>query len=268
VGILSFVKKVMWAMNSVEDSIAVKLKLSELQKTEKITAVLEFANSILSGATRSSPVELTGLFKLLLSFQSDDPQRSIQTYFKTHEMVLKVFFRENSQRFDRFEFKDLLLQLKDEKLEDHFTIPYEAKRNFEQMKPLDIRPYAEMLEANPLELQMRRNQTKNMTFDELQKTKQQYAAELTGRLNALRQEITALIGKGQPEDLIRSSIRQAAEQTIPALQMKYNNEAITALEDLLLRGTGEGYEVFQSLSMPRILCERFCDLVHKQVAVA
>jgi hypothetical protein len=255
-------------MHSVEESIATKLKFSELQKPEQIIAALEFANSILSGAVRSSPGELTGLFKLLLSFRPEDQQQRIATYFKTHEMMVKVFFRENSQRFDRFEFKDLLLQLKGEQPEDHFKIPYEAKRNFEQMKPLNIRPYVDMLEANPLELQMRRDQTKKTTFDELQKAKQHYAEELTQRLQSLRQEIAGLMGSGQSEEIIRGSIRKAAEQSIPALQMKYNNEAIAALENLLLNGAGNGQEIFQSLNMPQILSERFCDLVHKQVTKA
>lgn len=253
---------------SIEDNLAKKLKLNELSKEDQVKAVLSYFQGIMDGQVKTSPPELKGLLNLMYTKLKDDTAATITRYLLTHGTVIDNFFKKNMQKFDHFEFRPYLMKLKGENPGEAFKVPVNDPRNFERIKPLDLKPYVEILEGDALKLQARKEQAVKTDFDHYQQEKQQESQKIKERIVSLQQQIKENLAKGLlSKEKIVEDVKFASENCIPALQIKYNNQAIDDLTEIFVGEKREKdiEDIFASLKMAVKQKEKFCQILGKKV---
>ncbi len=220
---------------SVEDYIVKKLKLNELLKKDQPAAVLNFFKSIISGEVKTTPPEFKGLLQIMINKQADDDKAQMTSYILNNDDPIRDFFVRNFQRFNYYEFKHQLMTLKGELPSQEFLPPLYDKRNFEKMEPLDITPYAEMLESNPVSLERKKRETKKVSPEVIAREKQQNEESFDEKILAFKNQLKNDLNKGRiSKESLEKKISEVEEMCIPALQMRYNTKAVENLNNILL----------------------------------
>ena len=250
---------------SIEDQIALKLHFNELTPPEQVRAALQYFKIIIDGSVRTSPPELKGLLMLMFSLLVHDADASITKWLINYESSIAFFFKQNMQRFDRFEFQPYFDKLKGKTAAKAYAVPLYDSRNFENMRPVNMQQYG-ILEKGGVAPSRERVVAKDyygMT-DEQQKAQ----TEIIQKLSNVQKQIQALIAtQGLSRELLAKDVRQVQEFCIPALQMKYNVQAVSALEQALFEGVDQALiAVFDSLRMPFQQQVRFCEVLAQKCA--
>ncbi|MDR2431243.1 MAG: hypothetical protein LBD99_03200 [Candidatus Margulisbacteria bacterium] len=256
------------SIGSVEDSVIAKLKLNELRPGERITALINYFNSVIIGQIKTNPVELKAVLNLLNDYKAEDTQKAITGYLNTHQISIDYFFSNNMQRFDRFEFKPYFLRLKGLEPGQEFAVPVNAKRNFENIRPFNTRLYRDILEKDPQETRAVLERLSRIDAYAAEARRLSEAQGITARINALTQKIADKIQTGRAtRENILEKLRFVEEQFIPALQIRYNEPALNKLAELFLGGAKqqEAAEVFASLNMPQGRQSQFCAALEKKI---
>ncbi|GBR76929.1 hypothetical protein NO2_1401 [Candidatus Termititenax persephonae] len=253
---------------SIADGLIAKLKLDELRPEEKPAALIAYFNNILTGKIRTSPPELQTLLALMVDCQPDDTKKLIITYINTHQNSIDIFFSDHMQRFDRFDFKPYFLRIKGIEPGREFAVPTNARRNFEQIKPLDTRLYKDMLEGDQSSLKMKKASLQKVDAAKLADLRAQEKQKITALLNNLQRTIGDRIkGGGATREQVLAKLHFVEELFIPALQLSYNEPALQKLAELLLDGAdpAAAEEVFASLRLPLRQQELFCAALAKKI---
>ncbi|MDR1453840.1 MAG: hypothetical protein LBJ25_07715 [Candidatus Margulisbacteria bacterium] len=262
------------AGGSIEDSVIAKLKLDELQPGEKPAALLAYFDSVITGKIRTSPVELKAVLSLLCSCQSLDQKREAVTYLNTHQISIDHFFSDNMQRFDRFEFKPYFLRLKGIEPGREFAVPVNARRNFENIQPLNTRLYKDLLESDQQALRLKRDALQKVDLQAVAARRAEESRKITEAFNQLQQRVDKSLQSGAAtKEQILAKLRFVEELYLPELQLRHNEPALQRLAGLLLvdaepaadRALPAVEEVFNSLKMPQKQREAFCAALAKKI---
>lgn len=247
---------------SIEEQIAKKLHFNELTPAEQVQAGLQYFRIIIEGSVRTSPPELKGVLNLLYGLLEHDAQASITKWLINYESNIAFFFKQNMQRFDRFEFQPYFDKLKGKTAAKAYTVPVYDRRNFEQFQPMNLQQYA-ILEKDGVD---NRGRVQGKDFYAVAESRQQSQQALLRKLQQLQQELQGLMSKqGIAKDVLAKDVRSAQECCVSALQMKYNTQAVAALEKALLEGVTENvFEVLDSLRMPQQQQTRFCEVLEQK----
>jgi hypothetical protein len=258
--------------SSIADNLAKKLHLSELTKEDQVTALLGYFAEILTNKVKTSPQELKALLDLFYEMLRYDQQATVNKYILNHQSLIDSFFQENSQRFDRFEFKPYFLRLKGIDPGKAFQVPVNDKRNFSHIVPLDIKPYAGLLEPDPISLEINRKQTAQLDFRRLQELKQAESKKIEEEFQALQKTVQEKIQQGKlTKEVVMADIKTAVENCIPALQIEYNAQSLEKLVELILQEvkSQKDYrlrEIFQELKLPFKQQEKLCKILLTKLA--
>lgn len=253
---------------SIEDQIEKKLNLSGLSGKDQVVAVLNYFISILRGENRTSPIEFKTLLTVMYNKLALDSEGSITKYILTHEATIQAFFYKNFQRFDYYECEPYLMRLKGEVHADRFKVPIFAQRNFEKVEALDIRPYMEILETDSAQLEVKRASTKVINSDLLQEEKNNIEKEIEEKIKTICAQIKENISKGfLTKEKLLSALQFAQAVCVPALQIKYNNQALDELKNLLTEQKSTPVnKIFDSLKLPMKQRVKFCEVLNKKIA--
>ncbi|MDR1997664.1 MAG: hypothetical protein LBQ83_05015 [Candidatus Margulisbacteria bacterium] len=256
------------AVGSIEDSVITKLKLNELESAERISALLSYFNSVITGALKSNPPELKAVLNLLNEYKAQDQAQTILGYINTHQLSIDHFFSNNMQRFDRFEFKPYFLRIKGIEPGQEFAVPVNAKRNFENIRPLDTRMYKNILEQDPQDAQLLKKRLTRLDAYAVEEQRLSGSQKLTALLNDLQQKISQALQAGRAtKEQILEKLKFVEELFIPALQIRYNEPALDRLAGLLFDGAEQDAveEVFSSLHLPQRQRELFCEALARKI---
>ncbi|MDR2431911.1 MAG: hypothetical protein LBD99_06665 [Candidatus Margulisbacteria bacterium] len=256
------------AGGSIEDSVIAKLKLDELQPEEKPVALLAYFNSVITGKTRTSPVELKAVLSLLYSYKDLDKKREITVYLNTHQISIDHFFSDNMQRFDRFEFKPYFLKLKGIEPGREFAVPVNARRNFENIQPLNTKLYKDMLESDQQTLQLKRAALQKVDLQAIAARRAEESRKITDAFNQLKLRVDKDLQSGAAtKEQILAKLHFVEELYLPALQLRHNEPALQKLAEILFAGAEQTAvdEVFDSLKMPQKQREAFCETLAKKI---
>jgi hypothetical protein len=256
------------AGGSIEDSVIAKLKLDELQPEEKPAALLAYFDSVISGKVRTSPVELKAVLGLLCSYKDLDKKREAIAYLNTHQISIDHFFSDNMQRFDRFEFKPFFLKLKGVEPGREFAVPVNARRNFENIQPLNTKLYKDMLESDQQALQLKRAALQKVDLQAIAARRAEESRKITDALNQLKQRVADNIQSGAAtKEQILAKLRFVEELYLPELQLRHNEPALQKLAELIFSSTEQtaAEEIFDSLKMPQKQREAFCAALDKKI---
>ncbi|GBR77533.1 hypothetical protein RDn1_192 [Candidatus Termititenax dinenymphae] len=255
-------------MASIEESLIAKINLNELQPEEKPAALVDYFNNILTGKVKTGPVELKALLNLMIENKSVDNKNVILTYVNTHQISMDHFFSDNMQRFDRFEFKSYFLRIKGIEPGREFSVPINARRNFENVKPLDTKMYKDMLEGDQSTLSLKKAKLQTVDADTLEAMRTQEIKKITETVNGLHQTVAAKIQSGATsQEQVLEKLQFVEELFIPALQLRYNEPSLQKLAEVLLNGAEQNTvsEIFASLKMPHKQRELFCAALAKKL---
>lgn len=249
---------------SIEEQIAKKLHFDELTPLEQVRAALQYFRIIIDGSVRTSPPELKGLLSLMYSLLAYDEQASITKWLINYESNIAFFFKQNMQRFDRFEFQPIFDKLKGQTAAKAYTVPIYDRRNFEQFQPVNLRQYG-ILEKPGVNNQAR---VAKKDFYGLTEEQQQAQQAVLGKMQELQKQLQDLMLKqGVTKEVLAQDVRLAQEFCVSALQMKYNTQAVTALEQALWDGVdGSVFAILESLRMPQQQQLRFCEMLEQKIA--
>lgn len=249
---------------SIEDQIAQKLHFNELTPLEQVRAALQYFRIIIEGTVRTSPPELKGLLNLMYSLLVHDEQASITKWLINYESNIAFFFKQNMQRFDRFEFQPLFDKLKGQTLAKAYAVPVYDRRNFSEYQPVNLRQY-ELLEKPG---SVKQDKVSKQDFYELEEARQRAQGEVLEKMQMIQKQLQELVTKhGVAKEVLAKDVRSAQETCVSALQMKYNTQAVAALEQALLEGVTEAVvEVLASLRMPQQQQLHFCEVLEKKCA--
>ena len=256
------------ALGSIEDSVITKLKLNELQMPEKIAALVDYFNSVITGKVKTNPVELKAVLNLMNNYKNQDKTNAILGYINSHQITIDYFFSDNMQRFDRFEFKPYFLQLKGIEPGQEFAVPVNARRNFETFRPLDTKLFKNLLEKDPQDTELLKNRLSKINTRAIEEQRVIESKKITTALNQLKQKIDQNIQSGQlTKEKVLEKLKFVEELFIPELQIRYNEPALQELAEMLFAGAqlAKVEEVFNSLKMPQKQRELFCEALDKKI---
>lgn len=249
---------------SIEDQIAQKLHFNELTPVEQVHAALQYFRIIMEGSVRTSPPELKGLINLMYALLVHDEQASITKWLINYESNIAFFFKQNMQRFDRFEFQPYFDKLKGQTAAKAFTVPVYDRRNFEQFQPVNMQQYG-ILDKPGVN---NRERVEKKDFYSMTDAQQQAQHAVLEKLQSIQKQLQELmLNQGIAKEALAKDVRLAQEFCVSALQIKYNTQAVSALEQALLEGVTESvFEVLNSLRMPQQQQSRFCEVLEQKCA--
>ena len=256
------------SIGSLEDSVIAKLKLNELQMPEKIAALVDYFNSVITEKVKTNPVELKAVLNLMNSYKDQDKTKSILGYINSHQTSIDYFFSNNMQRFDRFEFKPYFLRIKDIEPGKEFAVPIHARRNFETFRPMDTKLAKNILEQNPEKTTRLKENVTKIDARAVDAQRIVESKKITAAINELQQKITQNIQSGTTtKEAVLEKVKFVEELFIPELQFRYNEPALQGLAEMLFAGAQREKvdEVFNSLKMPHKQRELFCEALAKKL---
>lgn len=256
------------ALGSVEDSVIAKLKLDELTGADKITALINYFNSVIIGKFKTNPVELKAVLNLMNDYKQLDKNNAVLGYINTHQNSIEYFFSDNMQRFDRFEFKPYFLRLKGVEPGKEFIVPVNAKRNFAQISPLDTGPYKDILEWDTSEIEQKKEHLEKIDAYQLEALREKESKKIVAAVNTLRQKIAQdLQGGKTTKEAVLEKVKFVEGQFISALHIQYNEPAVRRLSELFFAEAAPAAveEIFSVLEMPLKQRELFCAALLKKI---
>jgi hypothetical protein len=256
------------AGGTIEDSVIAKLKLDELQPEEKPAALLAYFHSVLTGKILTSPIELKAVLGLLCSYKDLDKKREAVAYLNTHQISIEHFFSDNMQRFDRFEFKPYFLRLKGIESGSEFAVPVNARRNFENIQPLNTKLYKDLLESDQQTLQLKKAALQKIDPQTIAARRAEESRKITDALNQLRLRVDKDLQSGAvTKEQVLTKLRFVEELYLPELQLRHNEPALQKLAEMLFAGAEQTAvdEVFDSLKMPQKQREAFCEALARKI---
>ncbi|MDR2428921.1 MAG: hypothetical protein LBD62_03850, partial [Candidatus Margulisbacteria bacterium] len=197
-----------------------------------------------------------------------DKKREALTYLNTHQISIDHFFSDNMQRFDRFEFKPYFLQLKGIEPGREFAVPVNARRNFENIQPLNTKLYKDMLESDQQSLQLKKAALQKVNLQAIAARRAEESRKITEAFNQLKLRVDKDLQSGAAtKEQVLAKLRFVEELYLPELQLRHNEPALQKLAELLFSGAEQAAveEVFDSLKMPQKQREAFCAALAKKI---
>lgn len=254
---------------SVEDYLAKKMKLNELTRKEQIQKVFNHFKSVIDGEIKTTPPEFGGLLQLMIDLLADDEQAVFVKYMLRHDEDIKDFFVRNFQRFNYYDFKHKLMILRGESPKQEFQVPVNSDLNYERIEPLNITPYAELLESNPLEIKVKKEKTERLDAASLVAHKKNVSNIFDEKIKEFKNALQKSINQGMiSKEHAEKKLSEIEERCISTIQMRYNSRAISELRQVIL-GEDEirssPSKIFDELKMSMVSRELFYRLLVKQI---
>lgn len=254
---------------SVEDYLAKKLKLNELTRKEQIQKVFNHFKTIIAGEIKTTPPEFGGLLQLMIGILPDDENVLITKYLLNHDEDIKDFFVRNFQRFNYYDFKHKLMVLRGETPAREFQVPVDSNLNYERIEPLNITPYAELLEPNPLDVKQKKEKTEKMDVKTMVALKNNVNNMFDEKIKEFKKALQKDINQGViSKEIAESKLSEVEEMCISAIQMRYNSKAISELRAAILGDQeidASPSKIFDELKMSMVSRELFYRLLVRKI---